>query len=89
MAYDPLNVFTLWSMGDAYLALNDLDNAKSYYNLAYKNARSSEDLKNIKTSLDYITSLLEEQELKKKAPSNDPLSYLQYYLRVLNVPSAW
>jgi len=31
----------------------------------------------------------EKQELIKNAPANDSLSYLQYYIKQLNIHSAW
>lgn len=80
---------TLTNIWACYSNLLDFDNAINYYNQAYSYATDTDSINDIKVRLQKAKDAKTSTELKKDAPTNDPLSGYQYYLKDLNIPSAW
>lgn len=78
--------YNLWA---AYYNNKDYVNAYKYYKIAYENAKSLTDINDAQKMVDLSQKWIDELVLKQTAPSNDVFSYLQYYLKALNIPSAW
>lgn len=89
LTYTPQDVFVLKMLWLAYWSTNDIKNSIIYYQTAYNYATDSADIKDIQSVLATLRALEKDNENKKNAPSNDPLSYAQYYLKTLNIPAAW
>lgn len=93
---DNKNSIALWQIWICYYQKNDYDNATKYFNdwLKYSNdIKTIEWLKwwiNDVSKMKQIEYEIEKnQELIRNAPTNDSLSYLQYYIKQLNIDSAW
>lgn len=78
--------YNIWA---AYYNKKEYQNALSYYEAAYTNALTKADIDATSKAIQELKSLIQTEKDKKNAPSNDALSYLQYYLKALNIPSAW
>lgn len=89
LSYDNRNQKSLLYLWIMYYNLKDYPNAKTYLQKAYDIATDSNIIKNIKEMLEYISSTEKTAELLKNAPTNDTYSWLQYYLKELNIVNAW
>lgn len=78
-----------YNAGAAYYNLGEYEKAYPYFKIALDNAKDFEDNALAKKSVADTVEKMEALALKQTAPSNDPLSYLQYYIKSLNVPAAW
>lgn len=67
----------------------EYESALKFFNKALGTAYSDDLKKTIEEKVQLLKWLIKTEENKKNPFSNDPLSYLQYYLKALNVPSAW
>ena len=78
-----------YNAGSASYNKMDYPSALAYYKAAYKYAKGSTQISEAKKRVEETENKIASEEMKKNAPSNDPLSYLQYYLKDLNIPKAW
>lgn len=67
----------------------ELQKALTYYQKANEYSTTTEQKDIISGGIKSIEWQIAEFEARKTAPSNDKLSYLQYYLKSLNVVEAW
>lgn len=77
------------NIAKAYFNLNELNNAELYWKVAYNLATSKTDIDSIKILLTDITEKIDRETAKLNSPSNDALSYIQYYIKDLNIHTAW
>ncbi|NVP18160.1 S8 family serine peptidase, partial [Candidatus Gracilibacteria bacterium] len=87
--YDNKNVYAYFQLSVSYLYLGDYYNAKININKAYDYNTDS----NLVLDLNSVKKMIDEKEknaeLLKNAPTNDSYSGYQYYLKQLNITSAW
>lgn len=83
---DFVSNFNIWS---CYYNKWDYKTSLKYYEIASKNADTQEEKDAVAESIRDLKLETENEVEKAGAPSNDSLSYLQYYLQTLNIPSAW
>ena len=86
---DPKLQSANYFIAESYFALNELNNAKDYAQTSYNNATSSSDITSAKSLIDRIEAKLNLQNAQLNAPSNDTYSFLQYYIKDLNIHTAW
>ncbi len=60
-----------------------------YAQIAHNNATSASDIDDAKKILQKISDKIKLETDKLNSPSNDPLSFLQYYIKDLNINTAW
>lgn len=85
----PESYISHYNTGSVYYNLGDYVNAYKYFTTALENATTSERISQAQESLDLAKKWVDQLMIKQNPPSNDPLSYEQYYLKALNVPAAW
>jgi len=78
-----------FSLGNEFDAKKDNNNAIIYYQKAHAIAKKDEDKALMLIFIRLAKERMEEEEIQKNAPTNDPFYYRQYYLKLLNVPNAW
>lgn len=88
------DVYSIYfNMGVSYYILWDTEEALKYYDDALEVTYDSEKIKEVKERIELVKQIEEEKEYKenliKAAPTNDPLSWYQYYIKSLNIPNAW
>lgn len=76
-------------LSESYFAINELNNSQMYAQIAHNNATSASDIDDAKKILQKISDKIKLETDKLNSPSNDPLSFLQYYIKDLNINTAW
>ncbi|NDK08916.1 S8 family serine peptidase [Candidatus Gracilibacteria bacterium] len=87
--YKPNNVEALWGLGLIYYKYENYNIALKYYNEALSYSYDTESINSLKDGIKQIEEAKNNAEVRKNAPTNDPLSGYQYYLSQLNIPNAW
>lgn len=83
-----LQLANYW-LAESYFAINELNNSQMFAQIAYNNATSASDIDDAKKILKKISDKIKLETGKLNSPSNDPLSFLQYYIKDLNINTAW
>lgn len=89
LSLDAGNYFANYRLWFCFYELNELNNSLFYFQAAYNVWTTKSEIDNAKKMIEIVNSGIDEQSLKLNAPSKDSLSYLQYYLKDLNIHSAW
>lgn len=89
LAIDPKLQSANYLIAQSYLALNELNNAQNHAQIAYNNATSASDIDWAKKLLNEIQTKWDTVNAKLNSATNDTISYLQYYLKDLNIHTAW
>lgn len=87
--YKPNNVEALWWLWLIYYKYENYNIALKYYNEALSYSYDTESINSLKDWIKQIEEAKNNAEVRKNAPTNDPLSGYQYYLSQLNIPNAW
>ena len=89
LAIDPKFQSANYLIAQSYFALNELNNAQNYAQIAYNNATSASDIDSAKKLLSDIQNEWDTVNAKLNSVSNDTIAYLQYYIKDLNIHTAW
>ncbi len=73
----------------SYVQLNELNNAWYHAKIAKDNAWTISDIEDAQKIIDNVDSKIQTASAKLNSASNDTISYLQYYLKDLNIHTAW
>ncbi len=89
LSTDPRNYSYNILIALSYIQLNELNNAGYHAKIAKDNAGTLADISDADSILEKISDKINKESAQLNAPSNDPLSYLQYYIKDLNINTAW
>ena len=73
----------------SYIQLNELNNAWYHAKIAKDNAWTISDIEDAQKIIDSIDLKIQTASSKLNSASNDTIAYLQYYIKDLNVHTAW
>ena len=84
------NVDALVGIYSSYWLNGDFSDALTYAQQAYQYATDSTMIAGISSDIKSIQTQQQDQQDKvNNSVTNDPFSYKQYYLKMLNIPAAW
>ena len=89
VAIDPTDYEALTSLAAASYNDGNYADAVTYYQQAHDHAATQTEADTAIRMLSYAQAQAGIADAKKNAPTNDPLSYLQYVLPMLHIPEAW
>ena len=89
LSYDNKNVYANMWAWYAYMRKKDYKSAKLYMKKAQDYNTDIKIIEELKVYFKEIEDNEKKDELLKNAPTNDILSWYQYYLNQLNIPNAW
>jgi len=89
LSVDKNDFDSLYNLWWAYYNQDLYKEALEYYKKSYKVAENEDDLKIAKDMIDNTTLIIENGKDLKWMPTNDPLSWYQYYLKKQNIIKAW
>ncbi len=89
VAIDPTDYGALTSLAAASYNAGNYTDAVTYYQQAHDHAATQTEADTAIRMLSYAQAQAGVADAKKNAPTNDPLSYLQYALPMLHIPEAW